>query len=881
MNTMQKKTIFITMFMCCALLLLHSQEIKFNQLLKKSNQFLEKGEIDSANYYAIILETESRNQNQKNYLYQANELLAEIAVQKGDVKKAFDLYFNIIKSYNHDSLLLRKAKAFNNIGFLYFDQKQYEESKSYLKQEILIRKQLGDSIKLANNYINLGTVYRRLFQFDSVYFFLNIAGEIAIKKNNLKLKANYFNILGNYYFTLHEHHSNRKQLDSAVKYYNYAISIWSQKNDIRNLIKPLTNLGYAYQLKGKWKDAVILYKKVEYLSDSMGLFPEKLVLYKNISETYYDLAEYKSASDYMRKLILLKDSVQKNELNAYSIQLDKQYQLETKTKTILEQTLELEQKNNELLNKQKQIYLFLLLLILTILIVVLIVIYFNFNKKLMKKIEEAKEKFFVNIMHEIKTPLSMIQAPLKALKPKLKQEEELYYLNLAEKNTIRLNELMLQMLEISKIDSGNYKLQESTGYPLMYIQNVLEAYEKLALENNIHFIKDIQPDNVQAIFDKDALDKMLNNLLSNAFKYTRKGGHVGINVNSEVDENHLKLKIEVWDTGIGIPKQEQDKVFTRFFRSENTKHQAKGIGVGLSLVKDIVDAHRGEIWFKSEETKGSSFSFVINLRLAQNHETLYSLQKNEENKQPLILIVEDDKDIRGFLTNYLKSKKYSTIDAFNGKTALTILKNTCPDLIITDLMMEEMDGLTFIKELKKEKGLSHIPVIVLSAKSSSDIRIETLNAGAQVFLSKPFIPEELFSSIENQLQLIHQLKKEHQVNLEVKNELSPELKFSSKEPYLQKLYSLIFSNLDNSELSVEYLADLMATNRSHFQRKVKSLSSYSPSELIKMIRLEKAKEFLDSKKGNVTQVAYMCGFSSQSYFTRCFTEYYGKAPSQS
>jgi len=875
------RNILFSLIIWCSFSGLLAQQDSMSLLYSSTLNTYHRQAFDSSESLASRLKKLAITNKAITYQILANDMLGILASREQNNKKAFECYFEIVRLCTHDSLMKRKARAFNSLSSLYFDQRQFEEARDFLKQEIALRIQLNDSVKLANNYINLSTTYRSLKQPDSIKYFLQKAGIIALALNKEGLLANYFNQMGTYFFTLHQQTNLSPLLDSAAGYYNRAYHIWLKRNELRNLLKPISNLGYIYQQKKEFQKAITYFQKAEKIADSLNHEIEKYVIYANMAETYEDLGNYKESARYMRKLLELKDSIQKTELKEYAVELDKKFQLENKSKTILQQSLELEQKNNRINKQQKQIYLYSLVFLILLVIIVAALVYFNFNKRLHKKIEEAKEKFFVNIMHEIKTPLSMIQAPLKALKPKLTNEEDAYYLQMAEKNTHRLNELLMQMLEVSKIDSGDYSLNNSLGNPIELLMELTESFQKTALEKNIRLYCDMPAQTVSVYFDKDALQKAAGNLLSNAIKYTPSGGMAGIALNIEEKENELVLKLEVWDTGTGIPKAEQEKLFTRFFRSQKTASQAKGMGIGLSLVKDIVDAHNGQLWFSSEENKGSRFGFSFSLKTAskQSDAPIHNLS-GVQNGQKLILLVEDDKDIATFLQNFLQQKKYQVIHAANGKLAQSVLKNTCPDIIITDLMMEEMDGLSFIKEIKKNKGLEHIPIIVLSAKTGAQTRMDVLNAGAQNFVAKPFIPEELFSILESQLALVNKLKKEIQEAIEPKGKGKPEDKFNSSHPYMQKLFKHIFEKLDHPDLNVEYLADALATNRSHFQRKVKSLSGFSPSELIKMIRLEKALEFLEAKKGNVTEVAYMCGFSSQSYFTKCFTEYFGKPPSQ-
>lgn len=857
--------------------MVNGQNLSLSNLYKKTNHLYQTQKFDSALIVSKVLLVEAKNENSISYQLLAYNFIANLLYDNNNIKESFENQYAILKLCNHDSLNRYKARALNGLGVAYFNQKQFDLAKQFLKQEIYLRQQMGDSVKLANNLINLTSVYRNLKEYDSVNYFLDQAGAIAYKTNKPTLLANYFNSKGNHYFTILRNRLGSVSPDSSISYYNKALAIWYKQNDLKNSIKPLTNLGYIYQYKKEYSKALAQFQKSEKIADSLNLLEEKLTIYGNIAETFFDTKNYAQATTYFKKLLEVKDSIQKIEIKQYSVMLDKQYQLENRSKTIIQQQLEIEQKNSRINAQQKQLYFYLLILVILIVIVVAVVAYINFNKRVARKIQEAKEKFFVNIMHEIRTPLSMIQAPLKALKPKISDEESLYYISLAEKNSDRLNELMSQMLDVSKIDSDKYKLNFATGNPYYFFMEIAKTYEKIANEKNLRFIFDINLGQHTLLFDKDALEKISTNLLSNAIKYTPAYGVVGFNVGFEERESNVILKLEVWDTGIGIPKAEQDKLFTRFFRSKNSATQTKGVGIGLSLVRDLVNAHNGKISFSSEENKGSRFNLELELKLAQQSGVIDSINTNHE--KPLILIIEDDEDISGFLSNYLQSKNFSVLKAANGNIAKAILKNALPNLIVTDLMMDELDGISFIKEIKADKGLNHIPVIVLSAKSNTQSRVEVLNAGAQVFIGKPFIPEELFSIIDNQLDLINKFKTEFKENVSNTEKLSPEEKFVSSDAYTQKLFNLIFLHLDNPDLGVEFLADLMATNRSHFQRKIKNLTGYSPSEIIRMIRLEKAKEFLLAKKGNITEVAYMCGFSSQSYFTKCFIEHFKESPS--
>lgn len=354
---MNKKTtylffsLFIINYFCS-----NAQE-SLNIIYKNTQRVYQNNEIDSAQTFAKQLLTEARNGKVITYQLLAHNFLATIANDQNNSKDAFENHFAVLKLSTHDSLTKYKARALNGLGVLYFTEKQFELAKKFFKEEICIRQQMGDSVKLASNLINLSSVYRNLKQNDSVIYFLNRAGVIAYRQNKPTLLANYFNSKANHYFLLLKNKSGSVSPDSATKYYQNAIAIWYKQNDLKNAIKPLTNLGYLYQFQNNFSKAITQFLKSELIADSLHLIAEKVTIYGNIAETYTDLKSYQQASNYFRKLIELKDSLQKTEIKQYSVMLEKQYELENKSKTIIQQQLELEQKNNRINLQQKQLYL--------------------------------------------------------------------------------------------------------------------------------------------------------------------------------------------------------------------------------------------------------------------------------------------------------------------------------------------------------------------------------------------------------------------------------------------------------------------------------------------------------------------------------------------
>ncbi len=797
---------------------------------------------------------------------------ASVLTQLNKEKEASDLLYKALKLCKDTTEDFLKASIYNELGILTFHRNNPTIAKSYYREEIKIRRQMKDEYRVANCLLNLSTMHRRLGETDSSALLLSQVRVLAQKINNPELNAYYTQGQGAQWQTLNN-------LDSAEVYYLKALSYWKTLNNKKDEMIPLFNLGLIYHLKNDFKKALENYLKVEKITEEYDLESYRLTLYGNLAEVYYDLKDFKRSAEYFRKHIETSNAKQKKEINEYTAKLDRQFKIE-KNEIVQKQKEEIAQQTLKIEEQNKRIYLSLMAIVLVAGILIVWFFYYNFKKRLDVKIEEAKKKFFSNVVHEIRTPLSMIQAPLKLLKTKITSPDDLQNIDLAERNIKRLNELVNQMLDISKIDSTKYKLNETFGDLEIFFDQLVNNYKKIAVEKNINILHNFSINNKVVFFDKDALEKITGNLLGNAVKYSPNHRQVGIDVFTEETEQGIQLTVSVWDTGVGISQKDQENIFNRFYRSEKTSSSTKGVGIGLSLVKELVEIQNGSIKVKSKEGNGSTFTVSLILKGKEETVITKTFNENVANEDlDQILIVEDDKDILEFNTSYLEQNKFKVLKAKNGKEAIELLEKTLPDLIISDMMMPELDGIGLLKAVKNNTQSNHIPVIILSAKASPEARLEALKLGAQGYLAKPFLPEELLSVVSNQLEILSKRKTEFK-ELIAQPEKKVEEKFVGTEPYTQKLFALIFKQIEDPELSVEKLADQMATNRSHFQRKVKTITGLSPSEIIKTIRLEKANELLLNKNGNITEVAYQTGFSSQSYFTKCYTQHFGISPTQ-
>jgi len=521
----------------------------------------------------------------------------------------------------------------------------------------------------------------------------------------------------------------------------------------------------------------------------------------------------------------------------------------------------------------------------------------------MKDLDNVKTRFFANISHEFRTPLSLIAGPLNQAK-KLssnKLNEEILLSNKAyeviKRNTTRLQMLVDQLLDLSKIESGNVHLNLKKNGLIQFIRSIVFSFESMAERQNIslntHFPEEIN----NAYFDKDKLEKIINNLLSNAFKFTPSGGAVSVNVAN----NGNTFALEVSDTGKGIEQEEIDRIFDRFYRVEGT--EAKGSGIGLALTKELIDLHNGRISVHSEKGRGTVFKVRLPYTLqtlpdsvlvsSNTNQREISIEKVKEYEKvltpsnttktehiddlPVVLLVEDNADLRDFIKEILEDK-YKVILASNGLQGERMAFEHIPDIVISDVMMPKKDGYELCNTLKINIKTSHIPIIMLTAKAGQSNKIAGLTQGADAYLTKPFDADELLLRIKN---LIAARKKiwEHFKSSDLTVIEGLDLK-SVDDKFLQKVMKTIKDNLDNELLSVEDIASKVGFSRAQLYRKLKALTNKSAGQLINGIRLNEAKRMLVHKIGSVSEVAYSVGYSNMSYFTKSFKEKFGVLPSK-
>lgn len=524
------------------------------------------------------------------------------------------------------------------------------------------------------------------------------------------------------------------------------------------------------------------------------------------------------------------------------------------------------------------------------------------EKERLAELDEMKTHFFTNISHEFRTPLTLILAPAEDLIKKNPTNESY---KIIKRNASRLLQLINQVLDLSKLESKQMQVKASKVEMVQYFRTLTSAYTSLAESREITFTYEQNQDEFYGIIDMDKVEKVINNLLSNALKFTEKGGGVTIKIDRNTPDAGKEanlintFSIVVKDTGIGISKDKLPKVFNRFYQIDDALNRRfEGTGIGLALVRELVEVMGGTIHIESEVGVGTTFFVELPLELPfenleedtdistvniMEFETVNlsksTVSQTVENEN-ILLIVDDNSDIRAYIRSVFE-KEYQIIEAVNGKDGLTQAFEHIPNLIISDLMMPEMDGFEFCKTIKSDNRTSHIPVIMLTAKATVESRIEGLELGADDYLAKPFYTDEIKARVANLIAQREVLKEKYSKTVLLDGHTVEKTKILSiDEIFLQKAYLVIEQNIDKSSFEVDDFCKFLAMSRTTMHRKLKALTNQSTTEFIRNYRLEKARELLKSKAGNVSEVAYQVGFESLPYFSKTFQERFGVLPSE-
>jgi signal transduction histidine kinase/DNA-binding response OmpR family regulator len=532
------------------------------------------------------------------------------------------------------------------------------------------------------------------------------------------------------------------------------------------------------------------------------------------------------------------------------------------------------------------------------------------------ELNQMKLQFFANISHELRTPLSLILSPAENILAYARKNKEIKgQLELIYKNSNRLFRLVNEIMDFSKAEESKLTISVQSGDIVKFTQELSNFFSDEALRRQIDYQFIAEPASIEAWVDRDKYEKIILNLLSNAFKFTPDNGTISIKIeklaNNRQQLNAKKysipkvsskelLKISVIDNGKGISPVDINKVFERFYQGSNEDYTYQtGTGIGLSLTKTLVELHHGKIFVTSE--KGKETCFTILMPLGNNHfkkseiiqepidisskisESPFSITEDKSNKPeppqnaPTIMVVEDNYELRKYILSTL-SVKYKILEAGDGEMGYNLAVENVPDLIISDIIMPNLSGIELCKQIKGNIVTSHIPIILLTAKITLEDQINGIETGADAYITKPFNVRYLEVITNNLIQSRQRLFKRFSQEVYI---LPKEITNNSLDQnFLENVINHIEENILSTELSVENLASHLLMSPGHIWRKIKSLTGQSTNEFIRTIRLKKAIKLIEEGNLNVSEIAYKVGFSSPAYFTKCFRKQYGKSPSR-
>lgn len=511
----------------------------------------------------------------------------------------------------------------------------------------------------------------------------------------------------------------------------------------------------------------------------------------------------------------------------------------------------------------------------------------------LQSLAHAKSRFFANISHEFQTPLTLILGPVSDVLKKADTSISVKnQLKLVFNNAQRLVRLIDQMLDLSKLDVGVLPINRQWGDFSLFCQGILDGLGPLADQKGLRMVFESHPATIQIPFDRDHMEKIIQNLLTNAIKFSAEKGMINLSITYQSHPGELCVVVK--DEGKGIPLAFQRRIFDRFFQvnAPGFTREFPGAGIGLALTKELVELNGGTIELESKPAHGSTFTIIVPVSedlplenlppkpgsiLSQTQTSPHALDPPQTQPIPWVLLIEDNPEMGEYLTGILAST-FRLIHATDGQAGVALAIQHIPDIIITDVMMPLKDGFQVTQELKSHELTGHIPIVILTGKSSHESKLKGLEVDAEVYLTKPFDAAELVARIQGLLRNRLRVQAYYSKNLSLMFNPSEGRQLSHKEAFLQKVLRCIQDNLDNEQFSVEDLSSSLAIDRTQVFRKLKALTGKSPIQVIRAYRLQHAHRLLEAKTGTVAEISFQVGFSDPSYFGKCFKAEFGYSP---
>lgn len=826
---------------------------------------IDANQLDTAEKELNLYFEKTKDQPDKTGWDEMYFLKALLNYNRGYLKLAIDNYIKADKIIVDNGWKKSKMRIgiLNNIAQVYRELKNYKKTKYYVGQAY------DEAIKIKDTFLIMNvTQHKGIIETD----FKNLKAAIPFLKSSYDyfdgIKYEIYKGSSALYIGMVYHQLNDYKL--AENYLTLSKATYVGLQDDNSLAQ---TLAWTAMNKAALNDIIAAQNAIEQA--------KKLMSKNKNSPIYLEILEaeinvYESNKQYEKVLNAIK------ERDKYREQLNKkQNENQLNELEIIYQANKKEQEL-QLLSQKSKVQNSIYLSILGLLVALGSFLFFAYRNKIktakkLNDLNELKSRFFANISHEFRTPLTLIKSPLQSLKSDVSSENQKNKLELIEQNSDRMLELVNQLLELSKIDSGKLQLLLKEVHPEAWFNTLCEPFIFKANELKIQFSKNNTTGTEKITIDTDVVAKIVSNLLTNALKYTPANATIRFEASREKEQLHLVVA----NSGTTLTKEEIPSLFERFYQKKSNN---PGFGIGLALVQELVQLYKGEL---NTTLENGTLSFKVALPLhpknaiisATNNTTQVARLETitHDDDTPVVLVVDDNPDIRLVLRDIFE-KKFKILEAENGKTALKLAQKEIPDCIISDIMMPEMDGITFTKEIKNNELTSFIPVLILTAKTSDEAKIEALKNTADAYLTKPFNNAVVTATVN---QLIAERKKLH-------DRYSQELILkpvdivinSHDEKFLEKLQRVLEKEIANSEFSAEDFADALGMSRMQLHRKLKSLLGVSATEFMRTERLKTAAGLLKKGGINIAEIAYTVGFNDVSYFNRCFKEQFLCSPKE-
>ena len=785
-----------------------------------------------------------------------------------------------------------RVVSLNGIGNIYLTLNNREAADSIFRLALKGEQELGSHLGQAINYANIGSLFEMDNQIDSARYYYNKSMEANVKaksKVGLSLCHTYFGRL----------HENEEDWNKAIEEYKKAYDIMINDVDSWHWMESCLALSRVNLKKGNLVEANEYLKKAEKTATELNSLEHMAEVHRLYYLWEIQKGNSKKALDHYIKSVTFSDSVANDENMNHIQNLRIQFERAQKQNQI-----DLLTQNYQMERSYKNLFLTLAVIIFLFAIFIITFLWYMIrmrgkNQKMLQKVEKMRTNFFTNITHEFRTPLTVILGFSEQLeKGLIPQNETMENVGrMISRQGRSLLSLINQLLDISKIKSNIGTPEWLKGNIVPYLHMICNNYQQAAQQKRIDLIYSSKVSTIEMEFVPDYVQKVMRNLLSNAIKFTPEYGQILVTT-SVINE---QLKLIVSDNGRGINAAELPHIFDAFYQGDNSRTEI-GTGIGLSLVKQIIDALSGKIEVKSTVNKGTVFIITVPLHYPKLNnvkpleesilavDNYIPIDENTEVAElpkgsgeldvaPIVLIVEDNQDVLYYIGSQLKDQ-YRLYYARNGEEGLNKANELMPDIIVTDLMMPEMDGYELCHRVRSSEILSHIPIIIITAKSTETDRIKGIDAGADAYLYKPFNSEELNVRVKQLLNSRKLLRQKYSTALQEGKEETVQLS-NSDQMFLNKLVDVAYAMMSSCNIEIETLASKMCMSSKQLNRKILAITGENTTAYLIQIRLSKAKRLLDSPENiPIGDIAMQCGFEDSAYFSRIFKKMFNLTPSQ-